>query len=152
MIDVSDKEKILIDEVITTLIKINEILLPAQLQVGYRTRDELALFVLHAQEILSCFRTTEGETVDVLDVGLQMKILPRIVGSGSVIRQVLLNLLGWSYHKKPLTEDKVDEIYKTWSDAGRPLFLPDAAYPGMTARLCLMWERLGNEGYTSFWL
>lgn len=152
LVDISEEEKLLIDEVIAELIEINKLLLPAQIQIGYRTRDELALFVLHAQDVLSAFRTSNDEAVNVLDIGLQMKILPRIVGSGSVIRQLLLNLMGWSCHKKILSEDEAETIYDLWLKAGRPLFLSGATYPGMSARLCLMWERLLNEGYTSFWL
>jgi hypothetical protein len=66
-----------IDQVVRELTELNAILSPAQLQVGYRTRDEVALFVLHANEISSFFRTSDGEPVSALDLAILMKVLPR---------------------------------------------------------------------------
>lgn len=142
----------LIDETITTLTQINNFLKPAQLQVGYRTRDEIVLFVLHARDLERVFKTSNGDLVDPLDLALQMKILPRIVGGSNAIRQVILNLLGWAVNDKPINdEQEVETLIDTWIKAGRPLAI-EANYPRTAARLCLMWERLYNEGFTSFWL
>jgi len=149
----SEEERRLIDQVVEALIEVNKLLIQAQLQVGYRSRDEIALFVLHAQETASLFVTSEGDMVDPLDLALQMKILPRIVGGSNTIRRVVIQLLGWTYQDKPFeSEDEAGEVLQAWSSAGHPFALEGAKYPRTAARLCLMWKRLLSEGFTSFWL
>lgn len=146
-------EETMIDKVITTLTEINSILRQAQLQVGYRTRDEVALFVLHAQAYKGSFKTSSGKTVDPLDLALLMKILPRISGGSMPIRNAVLELLGWSNNgQKILSEQDAEPLLDSWKSGGQPESYEGAHYPRMTARLCLMWDRLKNEGFTSFWL
>ncbi len=135
------------------LCEMNAILQQAQLQVGYRTRDEIGLFVLHAASIGKAFRTENGESVDPLDLALQMKVLPRISGGSNAIRGTLAGLLGWAVSGVANNaEADTDTSLSRWREAGRPAALADARYPRTAARLCLMWERLGSEGFTSFWL
>ena len=43
-------------------------------------------------------------------------------------------------------------LLDAWDAAGRPNHLPDTRFPRTAARLCLMWERLLTEGFTSFWV
>jgi 5-methylcytosine-specific restriction protein B len=150
-ISVEDKQKI--DEVIMVLTEVNTILIQAQLQVGYRVRDEVALFVLHAEEIIDSFVTTNKMQVNPLDLALQMKILPRIIGGSIPIRKVMLQLLGWAAKgSKNISEEDAQKIIEDWDKNGRLTFLEKARYPRTAARLCLMWERLVNEGFTSFWM
>ncbi|NLN88119.1 MAG: EVE domain-containing protein, partial [Syntrophomonadaceae bacterium] len=131
---------------------INQILIKAQLQVGYRIRDELALFVLHAREMASSFVDHNGNKVDPLDMAIQMKVLPRIIGGSSAIRQVVLEMLAWSTGKKIATESEAQSLLDSWISDGRPSALKDAKLPRTAARLCLMWDRLINEGFTSSWM
>lgn len=142
-----------IERSITALVRVNELLAPAQLQVGYRTRDEVALFTLHALEIREAFVGRDGTLVDPLDLALQMKVLPRIVGGSGAIKLTLLGLLGWSTsNSKFKTDEDARAVFDVWQTAGRPSTLADSLYPRLSARLCLMWERLQTEGYTSYWL
>jgi 5-methylcytosine-specific restriction protein B len=151
--EVTDTDRQHIQTTIQVLTEVNRFLTLAQLQVGYRTRDEVALFMLHAEEILPLFVTSEGESVNPLDLALQMKILPRIVGGSNAIRQVILRFLGWAVDGKPLQmEEDAQQFLTQWESETRPLALAEAKYPHTAARLCLMWERLLNEGFTSFWL
>jgi 5-methylcytosine-specific restriction enzyme B len=46
-----------IEKVIALLTTVNGFLQQAQLHVGYRTRDEIALYVLHATDVESAFVT-----------------------------------------------------------------------------------------------
>jgi hypothetical protein len=69
----------LIQSSIAWLKRVNNCLTCSQLQVGYRTRDEMILFLLNADEIRSSFRSSDNKVVDPLDLALSMKILPRIV-------------------------------------------------------------------------
>jgi hypothetical protein len=94
--DLGDADRNRIRQTIELLGVVNPLLAPAGLQVGYRTRDEMALFTLHAAEIVSAFVTRSGETVDPLDLALQMKVLPRIVGGSDAVRRAVLGLLGWA--------------------------------------------------------
>lgn len=149
---ISDAERQAITQVIDALTSINQILIKAQLQVGYRIRDELALFVLHAREMASSFVDHNGNKVDPLDMAIQMKVLPRIIGGSSAIRQVVLEMLAWSTGKKIATESEAQSLLDSWISDGRPSALKDAKFPRTAARLCLMWDRLINEGFTSFWM
>lgn len=151
--DISDEDKQKVDEVIQVLTEVNTILTQAQLQVGYRVRDEVALFVLHAGDIIDSFITTDKMQVNPLDLALQMKILPRIIGGSTPIRKVVLQLLGWAVKgSKIISEEDAQQLIEDWDKKGRPNFLENARYPRTAARLCLMWERLVNEGFTSFWM
>jgi 5-methylcytosine-specific restriction protein B len=150
-ISAEDKQKI--DDVIKVLTEVNTILIQAQLQVGYRVRDEVALFVLHAEDIIDSFVTTDKMQVNPLDLALQMKILPRIIGGSTPIRKVVLQLLGWAIEgSKIISEEDAQIIIEDWDKNSRLTFLKNARYPRTAARLCLMWERLVNEGFTSFWM
>lgn len=136
-----------------TLKKVNECLVYSQLQVGYRTRDEVILFLMNAAEFSDAFRTRGGEAVDPLDLALMMKVLPRLVGGSNAIRRTLAGLLGLAHRQSMMSEsDAEDAAVDNWTTAGRPDSIEGAAFPRTASRLCLMWERLISEGYTSFWL
>jgi len=146
-------EVLSINRTITELEAANRILQRAQLQVGYRVRDELALFVLHAHELADVFVDGSGASVDPLDVGLSMKLLPRIAGGSDLIRHVLIRLIGWSVRDDDnLSESQVTDVVDTWLETGAEDVVGDARLPRVSARLCLMWARLEGEGFTSYWL
>ena len=131
---------------------VNPHLAPAGLQAGYRTRDEMALFVLHAAEIAGAFTDRSGAPVDPLDLALHMKILPRVAGGSGPVRRAVLGLLGWAHDGRPLsTEAAARPLLDAWDAAGRPGALAGARFPRTAARLCMMWERMLAEGFTSFW-
>jgi hypothetical protein len=151
--DLTSEEENHIDETIAALVDINEILTAAQLQIGYRTRDEIAMFVLNAAPLSGSFVSREGEAVRPLDLAFQMKILPRIAGGSAAVKRVVLGLLVWAVTGLTrFEEDEANRIVRDWDGRGRAGELPDAQYPRMAARLCLMWDRLTTEGYASFWL
>ena len=147
----ADPERARVGETVAALAEANAFLVPAGLQVGYRTRDEAALFVLHAAEVAPAFRTRTGEAVDPLDLVLGMKLLPRVAGGSDAVRRAVLGLLGWARGGRGLTEAAAREVVEAWEAAGRPPTLPGARFPRTAARLALMWERVLAEGYTSFW-
>ena len=149
----SEAERTIINEVIEALSELNAILVQAQLQVGYRTRDEVVLFVLHAQDVRSSFVTHQGEPVDPLDLALHMKILPRLAGGSSPLKHAIARLLGWAYDGSAAKgEADITNLVETWGSTGCPSRLAGARYPLTAARLCLMLGRLRDEGFTSFWL
>jgi 5-methylcytosine-specific restriction enzyme B len=153
LINPTEEQLAQINRVVNALLSVNTLLSPSQLQVGYRTRDEVAFYVLHAQQISDAFLDREGDRVDPLDLALQMKILPRIVGGSTAIRRCLSRFLGWASTGVPLeSDDEVDSVVEAWEKTGRPASLNDSTYPRLAARLCLMWQRLEADGYTSYWL
>jgi hypothetical protein len=129
----------------------NKCLVHSQMQVGYRTRDEIILFLLNSEDVKVSFRTRDAKTVDPLDLALMMKILPRLVGGSNAIRRTMIGLLGVALGQTISETDAADTAVKDWNNNGRHDAIEDAVYPRTASRLCLMWERLNSEGYTSFW-
>jgi hypothetical protein len=138
---------------IAALTQVNAILTPAQLQVGYRTRDEVCLFLVHASDMEELFRTRQGQGVDPLDLAIQMKVLPRIAGGSGAVRRVLLGLLGWAWMGDPFSDESdARDLMEQWERDNRPLRLEEARYPGVAGRVALMLDRMQVEGFTSYWL
>ncbi len=151
--DLSDDEHAAVDHAVEALAALNVFLTPAQVQAAYRTRDEVALFILHAADVAAAFRTRSGDLVDPLDLALHMKVLPRLQGGSRPLRHAVLGLLGWAASAETFRDDEdARPLLDAWDAAGRPNHLPDTRFPRTTARLCLMWERLLTEGFTSFWV
>ena len=149
----TDDEHALVNRAVETLAGLNVFLTPAQVQAAYRTRDEVALFVLHAADVAAAFRTRSGAAVDPLDLALHMKVLPRLQGGSRALRLAVRGLLGWAASAETFHDDEdARPLLDAWDAAGRPNHLPDARFPRTAARLCLMWERLMAEGFTSFWV
>ena len=142
-----------LERVARAIERANAALMGAQLQVGYRVCDEIALFVLHAREVQAHLRRAQGLPVDALDLAMAMKVLPRIVGGSSAARRALLGLLAWAldHPHEALEEPQARAHLERWRQQGRPWALQDAAFGHCAARLLAMWERLVDEGYTSYW-
>lgn len=117
---------------VTALTAVNAVLEKGQLQIGYRVRDEVALFCVNASDCADSFVAADETVVSPLDLCITMKILPRIQGGGALVRQVL-------------------EGMKTW-------VVPDAdaatntEYPQTLERVDLMLTRLAETGFTSYWM
>jgi MoxR-like ATPase len=109
--------------------KVNDLLLPLQVQVGYRVRDELVIFIVNSADCSDSFRTRAGEKVDPMDLGMSMKVLPRVQGGGPSIKRALEGLRQWAA-----------------GDGAAP------TYPLTLARVEAMSRRFDDEGFTSFWL
>ncbi len=122
-----------VTEVVDALVAINDCLAPAQLQVGYRVRDEIALFCANAGTCIGSFTTLGQGGVDPLDLAVSMKILPRIQGSGAVVGAALERLGKWAAPA---------------ADAGSG----KRAHPYSGERIALMLQRLNSSGFTSYWL
>jgi hypothetical protein len=117
----SDADAATVERVIELLTEANSILLQAQLQVGYRTRDEIAMFALNAEQLREFFATSDRQTVDPIDLALQMKLLPRIAGGSAPIRRVLLGLLGFATTGKAIEHERdAAETLKEWQSIDRP--------------------------------
>jgi hypothetical protein len=125
-----------VTEVVQALTRANESLAIAQLQVGYRVRDEVALFCLNARSCADLFVESDETLVSPLDISLSMKVLPRIQGGGGLIRRVLDDLAGWASGSTPEAQG---------SEA-------PSDFPRTLERIKVMQQRLESTGFTSYWI
>jgi hypothetical protein len=115
--------------VVQTLTEINDVLQQAQLHFGYRVRDEVAMFVLAAEQLPEFFTTPEAGQIDPLDLAISMKVLPRIQGSGPTISNLLKQLAAWA----------------------QPADGAASAFPLSAERIEVMQRRLAETGFTNYW-
>jgi AAA domain (dynein-related subfamily) len=127
----ADTQKPPVVDVVAVLGELNDYLSMLQLHVGYRVRDEVALFCLNAEPIASAFVTSGGEDVDPLDLAIMMKVLPRIQGGTQGIGTLL-------------------EVLATWAAGGEDGL--GRQFPMCAKRIAIMRQRFDQEGFTSFWL
>lgn len=127
-----------VQRVIEALTIVNESLSQAQLQVGYRVRDEVAMFCLEAQRCPDQFTTAASGTVDPLDIAIAMKVLPRIQGSGNIISGLLESLTHWA-----------SAVESRMEDPGTGL---SYGFPFCEERLQLMQRRLRDTGFANYWI
>ena len=131
--DINDE---VVTEVVQSLTRANDALAVGQLQVGFRVRDEVALFCLNARDCSEAFVQSDQAIVSPLDICLSMKILPRIQGGGALVREVLDELEAWC---QPAASD------------GNALEDP-AGFPRTLERIQMMKRRLDQTGFTSYWV
>ena len=90
---------------------------------------------------------------EAFDLQLLQKILPRVQGSSSSVKRVLLQLLqGGSLGSPCLLTDLMDdasELYSKWKSSGQEA---EAKYPLSARKLAFMLRRLEEDGFTSYWL
>ncbi|MEO1075546.1 MAG: AAA family ATPase, partial [Bacteroidota bacterium] len=96
LVGLTDEEQALVAHATRSLAEVDAILRPSGFSVGYRTRDEVALFVLHASEVLDAFRADDGTPIDPLDVALVAKVLPRLAGGSQAFAEAVQTLLTWA--------------------------------------------------------
>ncbi|MEM8559573.1 MAG: AAA family ATPase, partial [Bacteroidota bacterium] len=149
LVDLSDDDEQRIQRVVGLLAEADALLRPAGFAVGYRSRDEIALFVLHAGETPEAFRLADGTPVDPLDVALLAKLLPRLAGGSRALRDALAGLLAWSVDDGEA--DAAESLLDAYAEAGLPSRFPGARFSFTAAHLARMLARLDGEGYASFW-
>ncbi|HYE95344.1 MAG TPA: EVE domain-containing protein, partial [Rubricoccaceae bacterium] len=150
--DLSKAERGVVQAAVDAVVEAHALLAPAGLGAGYRARDEVALFALHASETPDTFRTTTGEPVDPLDLALFTKLLPRLEGGRAPVREAVLALLGWAVDGTPRREESpATALLDGWEGAGRSDDFPGARFPRTAARLARMADALLSEGFASFW-
>lgn len=158
--DADEKTRSEVNRLVTQLEAINQILAPAQLHLGYRSRDEIVLFVLNAAEIADCFVLTATGApaanlkVDPFDLALLMKVLPRFSGGSRAVQLALARLLCWASDRPPgsAPDEAATKIRDAWREGGSTDSLGGSRYPRTAARLALMWDRMKEEGFTSYWI
>ncbi|MFW5987993.1 MAG: McrB family protein, partial [bacterium] len=142
--DCSREHKAIIADTIDRLAMINIILKKANLQVGYRVRDEVCFYMIY---------NSQEKLLDVniaFDFQLMQKILPRIQGSTKSIKNVLLGLFklatgrDLSKEDSPLVGGKaVNYVYDNEENL---------TYPRSAEKIAYMIQRFEEDGFTAYWL
>lgn len=150
LVDAYDVNKELVVRTTERLVKINALLEDIHAHVGFRVRDAICFYMIYNDR----YKLMSEE--EAFDWQLLQKILPRIQGSHSSVRRVLLNLIkgaigsgaGVTVNIEDLMEDATP-LYMKWAAGQTP---PTAKHPQSARKLAFMLRRLEEDGFTSFWL
>lgn len=131
-----------IDSICQKLTEINETLLPAGLQVGYRVRDEVCFYMESNKELKLL------DENDAFDNEIMQKILPRIQGNSELVKEALCGMfkICAGDYTQINTKTEISKQMNTWLSAN------EARYPKSAGKIAFMMERLENDGFTSYWL
>lgn len=136
----------LIEETTNQLVAINNILETIHSHVGFRIRDSICFYLIYNEQAGLMSREA------AFDFQLLQKILPRIQGSNSSVRQVLMQLLQITLGAdKKLDKSKLEEdASELWRSIEKTV--DGAAYPQSARKIVYMLRRLDEDGFTSYWL
>ena len=132
-----------VEELCTRLEEINQILRESQDHVGYRIRDEIVFYMIYNQQ------NHLMKEEEAFDFAIMQKILPRLRGNGSTLKNVLCELflkIAGDYKQYSGTnshEQMKNYIEKTASTC---------EHPRCANKLAWMVRRIEEDGFTSYWL
>lgn len=134
-----DKDYVI--KICTELQKINEILKIAEAHVGYRIRDEICFYMLNNKknDLLP-----ENEA---LDYEILQKILPRIQGSNSTLKDMLIEL--FKYCAGDYTGLSGSDTYEQMQNY---INNNQCRYRTSACKIAFMVRRFEEDGFTSYWL
>lgn len=147
--DFKAKDKKDLKKTMKLLNELNYVLKGADLQFGYRVRDEVCFYMLNRRDIASIMPEDTA-----LDFQVMQKVLPRIQGSSFRIRSIiieLLKLLNPESEKLKAIDVKNNQINSEdlESNVGE---LNNVKFKRSTEKLLFMFRRFEEDGFTSFWL
>ena len=121
---------------------INEILKEADAHIGYRVRDEIVFYMLNNRNdgLLS--------EEEALDNEIRQKILPRVQGGSSAVKNMLLKLfvyLAGDYSGYADGKATYEQMRSFLENKG-------TSYPRSTEKIMYMVRRYEEDGFTSYWL
>ncbi|MNC01716.1 5-methylcytosine-specific restriction enzyme B [compost metagenome] len=151
LVDAYEPHKELVVRTTERLVKINTLLEDIHAHVGFRVRDAICFYMIYNH------RYGLMDEEEAFDWQLLQKILPRIQGSHSSVRRVLLNLMkvaigsgaGIAVNVQELMDDVASPLYMRWAGGQNP---PGVKHPQSARKLAYMLRRLEEDGFTSFWL
>lgn len=139
--DCSD-DKEYVSDICSDLKRINEILVKANLHVGYRVRDEIVFYLLNnkkAEELVSRNRALDNE--------IMQKILPRVQGSATMIREMLIELFKFCMGDYTGLDIESGQVGKKMQDIAS-----NARHAESAKKIAYMMTRFEEDGFTSYWL
>ena len=141
--DLLPDEKEKVRRITEELERLNQILKKANLQVGYRIRDEINFYIVEALDKELLAENT------AFDKEILQKVLPRIQGSSAIIKKILLELFDFFTGANYSTENG-QLATKVWNyyQANQETF----KYPESAEKIAYMLRRFEEDGFTSYWL
>ena len=133
----------LVDAVCFDLEALNQILVKANLHVGYRVRDEICFYMMNNKK---------SELLDfeaAFDHEIMQKILPRVQGSSEAIKEVLSELFIKCAGDYTRYTAAGSALYKQMTDY---LKNEPCKYPNSANKIAFMMRRYEEDGFTSYWL
>lgn len=128
-------------KICTKLQQINEILKNAESHVGYRVRDEICFYMLNNKKYALL---PENEA---FDYEILQKILPRIQGSNSTLKDMLIEL--FKYCAGDYTGLSGSDTYEQMQNY---INNNQCRYRRSTYKIAFMVRRIEEDGVTSYWL
>lgn len=121
---------------------INEILKEADAHIGYRVRDEIVFYMLNNRKdgLLS--------EEEALDNEIMQKILPRVQGGSSAVKNMLMKLfiyLAGDYSGYADGKATYEQMRSFLENKG-------TLYPRSAEKVMYMVRRYEEDGFTSYWL
>jgi MoxR-like ATPase len=123
--------------------RLNKILKKANLQVGYRIRDEINFYIVEALDKELLAENT------AFDKEILQKVLPRIQGSSAIIKEILLELFDF-FSGSSFSQENGQLSNRVWNyyQANQEGF----KYPESAEKIAYMLRRFEEDGFTSYWL
>ena len=123
--------------------RLNQILKKANLQVGYRIRDEINFYIVEALDKELLAKNT------AFDKEILQKVLPRIQGSSAIIKEILLELFDF-FSGSSFSQENGQLSNRVWKyyQANQEGF----KYPESAEKIAYMLRRFEEDGFTSYWL
>ena len=143
-IDISSDEHEQAEKICAELKTINDILSKANLNIGYRVRNEILFYCLYTP------RDNNSDFKPALDKAIMQKLLPRIQGSGKQLKDMLRNLL---CHFCGVIRSNDEIIGMSDQDFDGMINANEIQnYAISCKKLKEMLRRLKDDGYTAFWI
>ncbi|MFZ5986803.1 MAG: McrB family protein [Bacillota bacterium] len=132
------------NRVILVLKQINDVLKKSSLHFGYRVRDEICFYMIY-NEINTLMPFDEA-----IDYEILQKILPRIQGSSSHIKRLLLELF------EICTDNNTKNFNYQDSGVSEEMFAylesNGVKYKQSAYKIAFMVRRFEEDGFTSYWM
>ena len=139
--DIQTEQKEVAVKVCEELQGINEILQDANAHVGYRVRDEIVFYMLN-NEIAGLLSYQEA-----FDNEIMQKILPRIQGSSTGVKELLCKLFKrFAGDYSSFSQDFI------WKQMDSYIKEKSCTYRNSATKICYMMRRYEEDGFTSYWL
>ncbi|PYI50280.1 MrcB family domain-containing protein [Paenibacillus flagellatus] len=143
LVDVYRDYKSLVEETTEKLVSINGILEEIHSHVGFRIRDAICFYMIYNER----FQLLNPDAA--FDFQLLQKILPRVQGSSSSVKRVLLKLMEEALGRRLATQELMEDASELYASVSK---IDSAKYPLSARKIAFMLRRLEEDGFTSYWL
>ena len=143
-IDIERTKSDQVEAICTELKTINDILSKANLNIGYRVRNEILFYCLYS------LKDDNAGFKPALDKAIMQKLLPRIQGSGKQLKDMLRILLCQFFGVNRSNDEIIGMSDQDFDGMINAREIQNYAISCM--KLKEMLRRLKDDGYTAFWI